>query len=214
MLDRLTQMRDGRRRDRFDRLAQHALTALPGPFLPWSDFAMRPGGVLTVLNDIWLNDRQTVVECGGGVSTLYIGRLLRQRAHGTLVTVEHDESWSARLRAQVAREGLEDVVTVVHAPLTGHVSGGEWYDAAKIPPVRDVDLLLIDGPPAYDARRAQSRYGALPHFFSALAPGATVVLDDVLRPGEQAVSQRWREEYGLELELRPTAGAIGVGVKR
>ena len=45
-----------------------------------------------------------------------------------------------------------------------------------------------------------------------LGPGATVVLDDAERPGEQEVLRRWERETGLHFDRR--AEATGVAVAR
>ena len=100
---------------RNDLLAMQALAPLSLTYLPWSASAMRPSGVVAVLNEILVHQRRSVVELGSGVSTFYIGRLLRQRG-GHLWTVEHDERWAKLLGRELANEGLGDVVTVVHAP--------------------------------------------------------------------------------------------------
>jgi hypothetical protein len=39
-----------------------------------------------------------------------------------------------------------------------------------------------------------------------LVPGATVVLDDVERPGEQEVVRRWEDEFGLTFRRVADAG--------
>jgi hypothetical protein len=75
-----------------------------------------------------------------------------------------------------------------------------------------IDLLLVDGPPAYAAGHALARYPALPVLGDRLASGATVVLDDAERPGEQEVLRRWERETGLDFDRR--AGRAGVAVAR
>ena len=42
-----------------------------------------------------------------------------------------------------------------------------------------------------------------------LVPGATVVLDDIERPGEQEVLRRWEDEFGLAFR-RLTAAGVAV----
>ncbi len=204
----LSRLAEGIHRQNFDRFAEHALSALPGPFLPWSRFAMRPGGILAVLNDVWLHDRQTIVECGAGISTVYTGRLLKQRGYGALVSIEHDELWFSRLRQVVDAEELP--VTVVHAPLTVRAHGA-WYDTSRIPRQDEVDLLVVDGPPANHRAIREARYPALPHFAPVLVPGATVILDDILRRGETIVADRWEREFGLTMERRRIEGAVAIG---
>jgi hypothetical protein len=75
-----------------------------------------------------------------------------------------------------------------------------------------IDLLLVDGPPAYAAGRGLARYPACPSCGTGSPPGATVVLDDVERPGEQEVLRRWERETGLDFDRR--AGRAGVAVAR
>jgi hypothetical protein len=123
------------------------------------------------------------------------------------------------LDQELAGEALNDVVTIVRAPLTRTSSGwpGEeaaWYEPSRLQQavvVESVDLLVIDGPPAYQAGRKHSRYPALPFFAPMLAKDHAVVLDDIDRPGEQDIMERWEREYGLEFERRPINGRVGIG---
>ena len=111
---------------------------------------------------------------------------------------------------------------VVHAPLAPHPHaepGLSWYDdAALTAGLRaalagdPIDLLLVDGPPAYAAGHGLARYPALPVLGDRLAPGATVVLDDAERPGEQEVLRRWERETGLDFDRQ--ADRAGVAVAR
>ncbi|SCF27490.1 Methyltransferase domain-containing protein [Micromonospora matsumotoense] len=203
---------------RNDLLAMQALAPLSLTYLPWSASAMRPSGVVAVLNEILVHQRRSVVELGSGVSTFYIGRLLRQRG-GHLWTVEHDERWAKLLGRELANEGLGDVVTVVHAPLTPAPSrwpGEEstWYEQRGLTEMtagRTIDLLVVDGPPAYQATHAHSRYPAGPFFAPLFAEDFAVVLDDIDRRGEQDIMQRWEHELGVTFEHRPTNGRIGIG---
>jgi hypothetical protein len=208
-----------------DEAACDALAALPGPYLPWSSGAMRPAGLVTVCNDIVLNGRCRVVELGSGISTVLLARLLCQRwplGGFRVAAVEHDARWARWVSEQLDREGTGSDVVVVHAPLAPHPHaevGLSWYDnAALTAGLRDalggdpIDLLLVDGPPAYAAGHGLARYPALPVLCDWLAPGATVVLDDAERPGEQEVLRRWERETGLDFDRQ--ADRAGVAVAR
>src|SRR5438093_6942309 len=85
-------------RDRRDAMALEVLAPLSLSYLPWSQAAMRPSGLVAVLNDIVINGRVRIVECGSGISTFYIARLLRElrslRRAGRIHTIEHDEPWA------------------------------------------------------------------------------------------------------------------------
>src|SRR3954471_15653391 len=84
-------------RDRKDMLAMQALAPLSCNYLPWSQASMRPSGLIAVLNDIVINNRTSIVECGGGVSTFYIARLLKRRG-GHIFSIENDDAWAKLLQ--------------------------------------------------------------------------------------------------------------------
>ena len=194
----------------FSAEAADVLAALPGPHLPWGAGAMRPAGFATVCNDIVHHGRRRVVELGSGISTVLLARLQRQCAPlggFRMAAVEHDTRWVRWVTEQLDREGTGSDVAVVHAPLGPHPRAERdlsWYDEnALTEGLRaalrgdPIDLLLVDGPPAYAPGHGLARYPAIPVLFDWLAPGASVVLDDAERPGEQEVLRRWERETGL-----------------
>ena len=205
------------RLEHHDILAMHALAPLSTGYLPWTVSSMRPSGVAAVLNEIVVNRRRHIVELGGGISTCFIARLLSGRG-GHLWTVEHDEGWAGVLREELAREGLDALATVVHAPLTGIDDGwpGEqsrWYDRDRLREATaagPADLLIVDGPPAYQEGLGHARYPAVPFFAPLLAADHTIILDDIDRLGEQDIMRRWEREFGTAFESRPVRGRIGV----
>lgn len=104
--------------------------------------------------DGWLKPHHRVFEIGGGGSTLFFADRVSH-----VWTLEQDEGWAARIRAQ-AHKG----VTV----LTGE-------DADPFPSFAP-DLIVIDGPDDFTAptRRPAALAWALPR----VAPGGLIVLDD------------------------------------
>lgn len=188
-----------------------------GGYLPWSSGAMRASGLVTLCNEIVFGERRRVVELGAGTSTLLLARLLREQDHGgTIVAVEHDERWAVWVNDRIATEGLADTARVVLAPLGPHplgVDGLPWYEeealagALEGPPL---DVLVVDGPPAFRPASALARYPALPAALPSLAADAVVVLDDIVRTGEAAILERWEAETPFVFERRPLE-AIAVG---
>ncbi len=206
-----------------DEAAMYALAALPGLYLPWSSGAMRPAGLVTVCNDIVLNERRRIVELGSGISTVLLARLLTQRPPPTgflMAAVEHDALWARWVSEQLDREGTGTDVTIVRAPLIPHPRaerGLRWYDEAALADgLREalradpIDLLLVDGPPAHATGHGLARFPALPVLGDRLAPGATVVLDDAERPGEQEVLRRWERGTGLGFDRSAERGGVAV----
>lgn len=181
------------------------------PYLPFSVGAMRIGGLVHICNTIVHTDPAQVVECGAGVSTIVLARLLAQCGRGTLTALEHDPAWAARVGASLADEGLEGVARVVLAPLEGEPE--PWYAEAGVAQLPDaIDLLVVDGPPADRPELALARRPALGRLAPRLAPGATVVLDDIGRAGEQEVLVTWEATTDWRFE-RLEDEAIAVGTR-
>ena len=161
---------------------------------------MRPAGLVAVCNEIVHGARTRIVECGSGVSTVVLARLLRERDAGRLVALEHDRHWAALMHEQLRREALDGIARVLHAPLQGEPP---WYAPARLRELPDeIDLLLVDGPPAYDAGHETRRAPALPRLQARLVEGAAVVLDDIARPGERDVLARLGGVHRLALRAR------------
>jgi hypothetical protein len=118
------------------------------------------------------------------------------------------------VRGELAAAGLAEIAQVVLAPLEPHPlarEGLQWYAQRPVRSLPDrIDLLLVDGPPAFEPEHELSRYPALPVLAERLAPDATVILDDIDRPGERLTVDAWERGYGFRFELR-TAERIAVG---
>jgi Methyltransferase domain len=206
------QLRDGK-----DSLAMLALAPLSQTYLPWSGYAMRPSGVVKILNEMVIHQRSTIVECGAGLTTVYIASLLRQRGVGHLYTIEHDAEWIAVVRGLLAQGGLEAYVTLIHAPLVGcelSLDGADWYDRGVIGAAmgdRRIDLLVVDGPPAYDEPRQFARYPAAVYFQPRFAGDFAIVLDDIDRAGEQRILAEWeRQMPGLVVQRLAIDGGVAI----
>jgi predicted O-methyltransferase YrrM len=168
--------------------------------LTWSSGSMTPAGFAAVCAEVEARDRPTVVECGSGFSTLQLAQLVRER-DGRLVSLEHHEGWATRVRDELALAGLAETAQVILAPLEPG-AGLPWYAAEALASVPGrIDVLLVDGPPAFEPGTGLSRYPALPVLLPRLAEGAVVVLDDLDRPGEQEVLAAWRREFGFRFEV-------------
>jgi predicted O-methyltransferase YrrM len=161
---------------------------------------MRSAGLVAVCNEIVHGVRTRIVECGSGVSTVVLARLLRERGAGRLVALEHDRHSAAFVHQQLRREALDGIARVLDAPLEGEPP---WYAPARLlEPPDELDLLIVDGPPAYDAGHGTRRAPALPRFQQRLVRGAAAVLDDIARPAERDVLAGWGGIHRLALHPR------------
>jgi hypothetical protein len=142
-----------------------------------------------------------VLECGSGSSTVAIARCLRAIGRGRIVSLDHDPAYAQRTRDLLRLHGLEDVGTVVTAPLVPRVVHGtslQWYSSTYESLLDEkVDLLLIDGPPGASSPRA--RYPAVPILEPYLAPACSILLDDGDRQDERAIAHEWAQELGARL---------------
>jgi hypothetical protein len=192
--------------------AWHVLRPLldAGGYLPWSTGAMRAAGLVVVCNEIVHGARTRIVECGSGVSTVLLARLLRERGAGSIVAVEHDRAWAALVADLLRREKLDDIARVLYAPLHGDPP---WYASTALDALpAEVDLLVVDGPPAHTTSPQHRRVPALAFFEPRLMPGATVVLDDLQRPGEREVLSVWEAQTPWRFRIDKAAG-VAVGAR-
>jgi ribosomal protein S18 acetylase RimI-like enzyme/predicted O-methyltransferase YrrM len=196
--------------------------ATAGPSLDWGPGTMLPEGVAVLCDDVIGRDRRRVVELGSGLSTVLLARLMTRRRGDRdwrLAAVEHDAGWARRVTDELDREDIRRRVTIVDAPLVPHPlapRGLEWYDETALSRGLDralgddpIDLLVVDGPPAFATGFEMARYPALPVLRHRVAPGGTVVLDDIDRAGEQEVLRRWEAELGVRFQrLTPARVAV------
>ncbi|MBL0743049.1 class I SAM-dependent methyltransferase [Chryseolinea lacunae] len=191
-------------------------TLLEGPYLPMSNSAMGPVDLTYLLNDIVVNGRQNILEFGAGMSTILMGRLIRKnKLTATVTTVEHDLKWVKVMETLIKNERLDDVLSVIYAPLKPcplALQSNVWYDLNVLNLFAGPwDMVVIDGPPAWEETKGQARYPAMQFVMTKLAPNAIVFLDDADRPGEQSILHHWEDEFGISFKIRN--GSLGYFVK-
>ena len=179
-----------------------------GGYLPWTTGSMRPTGLVEVCNEIVHGNRTRIVECGSGVSTVLLARLLQERGRGAITSLEHDSHWATLIQDNLRREHLDQIARVAHAPLQGNPP---WYRLDEIPD--EIDLLIVDGPPAFQPGHGAARAPALPRFDAKLVQNAAVILDDIDRPGEQQTITTWETCTSWRFELKLPAG-VAIGQRR
>jgi predicted O-methyltransferase YrrM len=138
---------------------------------------------------------QRILELGSGTSTIWAGYLCRKFG-GKIVTLDHLEHYLNLTRTAVDRHQLNDVIESRLAPLHPtdcHGRTFNWYSTDSLQDLQDIDMVIIDGPPA--ATGPQARYPALPKVWEFLAPNATIILDDAHRQDEAEIVESWLSEY-------------------
>ena len=168
-----------------------------GSLPPTRGWAASPDFLNILYDRIRRHGPTTIVECGSGLTTLVAARALQQAGKGRLLSLEHDADYASATEEALKRLDLQDFVDIRLAPLTPlKLKKTEylWYDREAFPVPQEIDLIVIDGPPAPLAGE-EGRYPAGPVLFAQLSPGGAVLLDDAHRTGESRVVDRFLSEF-------------------
>ena len=174
------------------------------PLPPMRGASVSPDLALLLYELVHSHLPSLVVELGTGVSTLVLGYALESVGRGRLIAFEHDAAHAQHAAALVRRHRLERQVHVVHAALQETRAAGEswqWYgpEVEETLVGQRARLVFVGGPPG--SLQPLARYPARRRLAPFLADDAIVVLDDVARPDEWAITERWlREDPRLTLQ--------------
>lgn len=136
-----------------------------------------------------------ILELGSGTSTIWLGYLCRLYG-GELITLDHLETYLDKTQTAVDLHELNDYIDCRLAPLQQIEIEGEqypWYSTDSFSDLSDVDMVVVDGPPA--ATGPKARYPALPETISKLSSKVTIVLDDAHRSDESSIIEAWQAVY-------------------
>lgn len=176
-----------------------------GPYLPYTSSAMSLDSLTCVFNDICINNRKEILEFGAGVSTILLARLIKiNKLETKLTSVESDPDFIEYLKKTLANEQTLSKVKIIHAPLTNRHSEykftkTEWYSPKVLEKnIKSIsDLVIVDGPLAFNKDVALSRYPAVPYIFNRLAHNCSIYLDDANRNGEKQCMAEWSKNFDI-----------------
>ena len=155
---------------------------------------------------------QSILELGSGLSTLVMAYALAANGEGHLFALEDNELHGAHTRRLLADHQLTERASVLAAPLiTWKMEEGDhrWYSLMNLRTETPIDFLFVDGPAGYLA--PQVRYPALPLLQERLAEGAVILVDDIQRPSERSIVERWLADFpGLRRDERYTDAGFAV----
>jgi len=178
------------------------------PYLPFTGSSLRPFCLAHMINDIVVNNRKKIIEFGSGISTIMIGRLIKKNnLNATLLSIEHDEKWINTLTQILKNEQIDDIIEVKHSslkPCKLALEDNEWYDLKTLKDytkAKKFDMVIIDGPPAWEAGKSTARYPAVDFISNKLSKNFSIYLDDAIRAGEQEIIKRWEADYGIRFKI-------------
>jgi len=193
-------------------LAQLYQDVTPRAPMPPGGAALNPTDLLGLLHIVRSRRPGLVVTLGGSASTVWLAYAL-EKAGGRLIAVEHDEQRVEQTRALLRAHGLS-AVEVLHATLAEMSVDGEtvdWYEVDTLKGLRDIDLLVIEGPAPLTA--AEALTAALQVLGRQLAKGAAVVLEESTRVVPRPAGQLLVPEVRLVGRYTALAyGPIGAAV--
>ena len=170
-------------------------------------FAMNPDSILLLSDLIQRHKPKRILELGSGTSTVWTGTFARS-VGAEVLSIDHLEEYHAQTAQMIEDFDLGSVVDLRLAPLVNVETDGKvrsWYDPAVLDGIRDIDMLIVDGPP--ESTGPESRYPAFPVLRDRLALGALIVIDDLHREQEAQMVESWMAH---DAELAPTIWADGL----
>jgi predicted O-methyltransferase YrrM len=176
--------------------------------LPLNSMALRPYSLAFLLNEVIINGRKNIIEFGSGISTILLGRLLKINGiDATVKSIDQSKEWVALLNDLIHKEDLGKIVEVVYIPLEKRnekEGSPHWYTKSIIDGLfktASFDMVVVDGPTAFEKEIEWSRYFALPFIQQRLAHNYVILLDDANRGGEKKVLQAWAQEFQLSFTI-------------
>ena len=164
--------------------------------------------LLYTLLDVLDSSRPAVVlELGAGASTALTSAYSESNPDVSVTVLDHDRKWLDF----AARGGLPTGLNLVHSPLRPvEVIGRRinWYDWT--PDITGVELLIVDGPPAWKKLSRYDRTGILPWLPEIMADEFIIVIDDIGRCGEAELYRRAVGEFENKVDdINVTAISAG-----
>lgn len=179
------------------------LVPMPRPMPRAGAWAASEDLLLWLVGEVLRRRPALIVDLGSGQSSVWMAAALKESGTpGRVVAIDHDADYAEATRQLAADQGLSRWLDVRHAPLVSVTIEGrtmEFYDPDALADLEGIDLLSIDGPPGSGTE--QARWPALPLLRARLAPGAQVVLDDLIRRDEQEIIAEWAQLFP-EMSLR------------
>ena len=164
------------------------------PYLPHTISSLSLRGMHSVINDLVINQRTSMLEFGSGLSTIIFARAIKQNnLPATVISVDENNGWQAIVKRYLENEGLLDVVHLINAPLVKSplIEAAWCYDQQVIEPViagKKFDSVLIDGPSGWQKNRLNSRVPVLDIFEHCLYDNYAIFIDNADRKGEKLLS--------------------------
>lgn len=175
------------------------LLGLGHPLPRLRNWAASPDFLIEIARHSLKERPHCTVECSSGASTIVLARCAQISGTGHVFSLENDAHFAEITRANLRECNLAEWATVTVAPLVPIETefALEWYSGAGYKDLMDIDMLVIDGPPA--TKNEHARYPAMPELIERLNDNAAIYLDDTNRAGEQKIIATWLKDDRLTM---------------
>lgn len=190
---------------------------LGGTYIPITRWAASFCAIAHVANDIIINRRTSLIEFGSGASTILLARLFRMNnIDASFVSVESDANWIETQEKNLERDGLEGIVTFIHAPVVEgslhYKNNNRWFCSDTLQKNlgdKMFDVIFADAPKG-DVPYA--RHGAGAFLRDKLHKSFCLFLDDTNRPDEYELLCEWHKMFpGSQITFCDAYGFISSG---
>lgn len=167
---------------------------IPPVFTEWTI----DGDLLKIIIDDIYNKKYNIniLELGSGLSTIILSQILNKLNNGKLYSIEHDRIFYEKTKKLLELNKLDNICDLFFSPLENvYINGIKWiwYNTYFLSKVNNIDILIIDGPPAYIQK--MSRFPALPILIDKLNYNISIYLDDGNREDEKKIIREWKNLY-------------------
>lgn len=155
---------------------------LTAPLPASRGWAASPDFLLTLAEVTRKSKPKLAVELGSGVSTLVLAKSGAKK----IISLDHSEEFGTATREMLKSHKVSGVEIRI-SPLEDYPSGFKWYARKHLDGLRNIDLLVIDGPPS--STNSDARYPALEFLLPVLSKKAIIILDDADRDDEKKLAR-------------------------
>lgn len=177
-------------------ISLEGMLGLPYALPPLRSWAASPDFLLVLAEYSRQQLPEVIVECSSGASTIVLAQCAKMNRKGHIFSLEHDPIYAEKTRQELKKQDLLDWATVIDAPLQDYNFDDQnylWYTINEQIQSTQIDMLIIDGPPA--GLNHCARYPVGPLLFPLLNKKSAVFLDDANRIDEQKIISTWLNDF-------------------
>lgn len=187
-------------------------------YLPYTSSSLKFRLLVCISNDVVINCRKNILELGSGISTVILARLIKMnKLNSKVVSVDDNLDWINIIKKIIIDEGLESYVEFIHCPKVKSldIDYSFEYDGEVLNKNflnMKFDMVIIDGPLAWNEEIYMSRVSNVKHFINNLEDSFTIFVDDTERKGEKILVETLKNKLNIKPQyMDPTFTVFSKG---